>query len=437
MTRRLARLGLAARRVACGLRRGAAAPDATGVNRPPAGWHAAPRSGQGAAPRPVRHLVGVGVAAAGENLTVGAAGPGIAPTVARRFSRAGWTLYPDGRLLFAPAPGHGLRDVFPLAGRYEPAGDGWRVRAGRTLGPGAGVRVRGLIEPGARWRFQGHYDSRGAGQAVSLPVAVDLADPRSHPELLGVSLLAGVPAPLVFRVELTGTVGAAAFGPLPAELAVIDAAPGSAEPVEITLAAPAGHVDPHRVDVESGVPPGTGAVGEVLWLPRPPLPAGARGPGRRLVVAAAALDLHLRGGDEASLGVTVNVPAPFVGAMPTPVRDARLVLRFRPTGAGEWRVDGRLGARTLAMAGGLAIGCVATLHGTAKPRTLGDPMPTPPTHARAATAPGAGWRAAPPAGGVGGFAGPAWPGDGGGEGIPGQRVPAHPSRGRRRGSSSS
>ncbi|MCK9893674.1 hypothetical protein [Frankia sp. AgB32] len=437
---RLSHLGTAAQLLTGGLRRGAAGPL-------PAPAHP-PRADR--ARHLVRHLAGVGVATAGVGPIEGSAvcSAPSAPVVARRFARAAWTLYPDGRLLFAPAPGHGARAVFPLPGRYESRGEGWLVRAERTLGPGVGVSVRGLIEPGAGWRFQGRYDSRGAGQPVSLPVTVGLADPRSQPDLLGVSLFAGVPVPLVFQVVLTGTIGATAFGPLPAELAVVDAAPGSAEPVEITLAAPAGHLDPHRVDVEAGVPLGTGAVGEVVWLPRPPVPADARAARRRLVLAGATLDLRLDGGDEASLGVTVNVPAPFLGAMPTPVRDARLVLRFRP-GAGGWRVDGRLSARTLAMAGGLAVGCDAVLHGTARHRTLDDPMPTPAAPSRAGAPTGSGGRAAASAGGGagpaaglvpgpggawsgGGFAGPAWPG--GGWGIAGQRLPAHQGRDRRQGS---
>ncbi|MCK9893671.1 CHAT domain-containing protein [Frankia sp. AgB32] len=353
---------------------------------------AAPSAGPASADRPrppIRYLVCTGVAEAGgvrAPATLAPAPAGLppppaarhAPSVARRFGPAWWALHPDGRLLFTPARGHGRGDVFPLAGWHEPDAGGWQVRAARAASPGVGAELRGSIGPASGgWRFDGHYAGRGAGRPVSMPVAADLVEASSRPDRIGVSLLDGVPVPLVFQVELAGLVGGSPFGPLPAELTVVDPVPGGRDPVEIMLAPPA--ADDGPVPVDLGALPGLGEIGEVLWLTSAPGLIAADTGACRITVRAGTLDCEVRGGDEASLGVTVNVPAPYIGAMPAPVTDARLVLRFTPLDAGTptaaWRVDGRLTARATAMAGTPA-GYDATLTGTARAATLDDLGPS-------------------------------------------------------------
>ncbi|MCM3923516.1 hypothetical protein ND748_17835 [Frankia sp. AiPs1] len=330
--------------------------------------------------------------------------------VGRLFGRARWALHDDGRCLFVPAPGHAREDVFPVGGVAEEAGAQVRVALRRhadalavtvtglivpdpALGPGvgqpapeAGRAPGGAGRPAAVARFTGQYELRAGDTVRRHPVSVPLAEippDGGPPRPLRID---GVPVPVVYACQLTGRSGGAAFGPLRAELSVVDPLPGTRDPIEITIfpaaADPPGAFPPDAFPPDafpsdaflpdaflpgefrpSAFPPDIIPAGELLWLTS--VPGAGRGEtgSYRVEVRAGTADVVVDA-DDGAVGVTFAAPHRLLGAMPVAARRARLRAVFRGTADGRTlRVDGQVSAAGLLL--DEAVDYTATLVGQA------------------------------------------------------------------------
>jgi CHAT domain-containing protein len=216
-------------------------------------------------------------------------------------------------------------------------------------------------------------------------------------------MISGVPVPLTFRVHLVGTVADQAFGPLIADLRIARPAAGSCAPVGILLA-------PAYPDGPGANAPSL-AVGDALWVASLADAVNSGDASYRIAAADGVLTARIDAPVSGSTVLTVNVPQRY-GAMPTPVSQAELTLRFQRAGtlpgspATLWQVDGELTARTAGLLGGVHY--AAALAGTAGPAplldlggaearwagcTTGRPGAVPPASATAATGGTPDWRA--------------------------------------------
>jgi len=264
--------------------------------------------------------------------------------VVRLFGRACWALHADGRCLLLPAPGHTRTDVFPIGGVAEGADAQVRVTLERHTGALA-VTVTGMIKPesSALNRFTGQYELRAGDVVRRHPVSVPLAELRSADPWPWYSLIENVPVPAVYDCRLTGRAGGSVFGPLRAELSIVDPIAGARDAIEIMLSPYA--VDPPGVMMPDALPPEIVPVGEMLWLTSVPGAGHGETGSYRVEARDGTVDVIVDDADDGAVGVSFRAPSRLLGAMPVAARRARLrVVCHRAPDGRPLRVEGQLWA---------------------------------------------------------------------------------------------